>query len=245
MNVSEITTFTFLNVEEEPLLGRRDATIITVTAFVTLVIGVHINYRIYNKLAVKKSNSSRTSIDKLFIANNVVSLIGHPPLLVKQTSIQSNVLNDFGDKTVLCYQKIVDVGSNPVTIKKRLNYVEVGNDRNDKVFSCWLSFVVIRLLYLVEAVYLFPDIFHGQAFSVSDEGLYWRRWLWSLPPLPGHLHSIPQSLPAALHRHVEVLVHRAERMDEGKGNFDRGQSGCRSPDPGSSLLDFDPAISRL
>ena len=75
--------FHFSNVEEGPLLGTFQASILALVAFCTLVLGLGVNFRIFTMLWKRKSSGGSAAIDKLFLANNIVSLLGHPPLLVR------------------------------------------------------------------------------------------------------------------------------------------------------------------
>ena len=76
-------SFHFTNVEEGPLLVTVQASILALVAFCTLVLGLGVNFRIYTMLWKRRSSGGSTAIDKLFLANNIVSLLGHPPLLVR------------------------------------------------------------------------------------------------------------------------------------------------------------------
>ena len=82
--------FHFSNVEEGPLLGTFQASILALVAFCTLVLGLGVNFRIFTMLWKRKSSGGSAAIDKLFLANNIVSLLGHPPLLVRV--LQKNFL---------------------------------------------------------------------------------------------------------------------------------------------------------
>ncbi len=79
----------FKVIEDQPTLGSYHATIYAVVASITLVTGVAINLRILSMLWKRRSNGGSAAIDKLFLANNIVSLLGHPPLLVNLIYIQN------------------------------------------------------------------------------------------------------------------------------------------------------------
>ena len=72
----------FKVIEDQPTLGSYHATVYAVMASLTLVTGIAINLRILSMLWKRRSNGGSAAIDKLFLANNIVSLLGHPPLLV-------------------------------------------------------------------------------------------------------------------------------------------------------------------
>ena len=72
----------FLVVEDEPLLPLEQGLVVSAVAFGSLVTGCVINWRILAGLRMRKKDGDRTSINKLFIANTVVSLALHPPQLV-------------------------------------------------------------------------------------------------------------------------------------------------------------------
>ena len=77
-----VDTLTFKNVEEQPLMSTLQATILATVSLVTLVVGVGVNFRIYRLLARRRSSGSCSAIDKLCLVHSLVSLAGHPPLLV-------------------------------------------------------------------------------------------------------------------------------------------------------------------
>jgi hypothetical protein len=78
----EVETFWFKKVEETPLLEMPKAAVLSVVAFGTLLLGVGINFRIYRLLVRRKNKGGTSAIDKLCLVNSIISLIGHPPLLV-------------------------------------------------------------------------------------------------------------------------------------------------------------------
>jgi hypothetical protein len=82
-NITTGELLEFKVIEDQPTLGSHHAVIYAVVASITLVAGIAINLRILTMLLKRRSNVGSAAIDKLFLANNIVSLLGHPPLLVK------------------------------------------------------------------------------------------------------------------------------------------------------------------
>ena len=92
-----VETFRFLVVEDEPLLPLEQGLVVSAVAFGSLVTGCVINWRILAGLRMRKKDGDRTSINKLFIANTVVSLALHPPQLVNvHTRSQLNEIRHSG-----------------------------------------------------------------------------------------------------------------------------------------------------
>ena len=82
----QIDKFRFKNVEEEPLLGTFHASFLAVVALSTLVIGLGVSFRIHKMLKQRKSIGGSVAIDKLFFTHNIISMLGHMPLLVNYIS---------------------------------------------------------------------------------------------------------------------------------------------------------------
>ena len=79
-NSSNYEAFSFLVVEERPLLEETEATILASMASFILLVGVLVQVRIF--LILTNSHEKITVIEKLFLTNCIVSLICHPPLLI-------------------------------------------------------------------------------------------------------------------------------------------------------------------
>jgi hypothetical protein len=72
----------FVVVEETPLLNMAQSTILSLTALLTLIIGICINSRIVRLLIKWRSSSGRAAIDKLLLVYTTISTISYTPLLV-------------------------------------------------------------------------------------------------------------------------------------------------------------------
>ena len=72
----------FTRVDDEPLLPQLEASIVSVTSLVSLLLGVVVQTRIYLMLSKKKKANTSAAIDQLYLAHNIVSGMCHPPLFV-------------------------------------------------------------------------------------------------------------------------------------------------------------------
>ena len=95
LNISQqeyIKLFVFANIEDEPLMQKKDALIIVTLSSVFLFVGILLNGRIFTLLAGRKNG---IVIDKLMASNTVISSIGHS--LVLMYYIASNILYPMSD----------------------------------------------------------------------------------------------------------------------------------------------------
>ena len=72
-------TIYFTNVEDKPLLDAHKNTIVATVCLVIMVVGLLVNFRIYNILAKRRKAAA---MDKLLKSNNIISLFTHPLILV-------------------------------------------------------------------------------------------------------------------------------------------------------------------
>ena len=70
----------FFNVEDKPLFEKHQAIILAIVASLILIIGVLVQARISTML--KRRSENFAAIDMLFLANNTINFISHPPLLL-------------------------------------------------------------------------------------------------------------------------------------------------------------------
>ena len=77
-----LLTFTFLSVEERPLLGHPKATVLTIIGIVILFIGLAIQTRIYVMLKKQKRDGTAVLIDRLFKTHNIVNILCQPAFMV-------------------------------------------------------------------------------------------------------------------------------------------------------------------
>ena len=79
-NVTSLT-FNFLVVEEKPLLGTVQSTVLTVQGLIILLFGLLIHARIYVMLNNQKSERTDVAIDRLFQAHNLINIFCQPTFL--------------------------------------------------------------------------------------------------------------------------------------------------------------------
>lgn len=76
-------SFKFVHVEETPYLPTDQAIAASSMSLLTLISGVIVNLRVFKLLWREKQNGCTVAINNLFLMYNIVSLVCHPPLLVK------------------------------------------------------------------------------------------------------------------------------------------------------------------
>ena len=72
-------TIHFNTIEYKPMLDGHKHTILSVVCVVIMVVGLLVNFRIYNILAKRRKAAA---MDKLLKSNNIISLFTHPLILV-------------------------------------------------------------------------------------------------------------------------------------------------------------------
>ncbi len=75
-------TFTFLTVEESPLLGHPKSTILTILGIIILFVGLVIQARIYVMLKKQKRDGTVVVIDRIFKTYNIVNTLCQPLFIV-------------------------------------------------------------------------------------------------------------------------------------------------------------------
>ena len=79
-NESGFEALDFLVVEETPLLDETQAMILAGLGFLILIIGISVQVRIL--IILTNHRDKMTAIKKLFLANCILSLVCHPPLII-------------------------------------------------------------------------------------------------------------------------------------------------------------------